>query len=332
MTLKLGYFVPNFMAAGITVETLAGLARTIDRDTRFDDAWVGDHVVTAHTIRSRHPHFGHGTPPGTPMPFTEVGLGGMDPDDPVFEPLTLLAYLAGQTRRVRLGVGVLVAPLRNPVLTAKMLSIIDLASGGRLTVAVGTGWLREEFEALEVDWNRRGTRTEDYMACMRHLWSSAEKDFRSEHAGVESNTRMFPKPAQPGGIPIWVGGNSAPALKRAARAGDGWHGAQLSPEDAGTAIRTLRDELGRQERSGASFTMSLRLTCWLTTSNAAKAPDPLVGTSQKIIDRIAEYVRAGVQHIQLAPPPMRDIAEIQEQAVALDRSVLGHLTGSPACG
>ncbi len=317
MTLAIGYFLPNFMASGISFSSLRRLAQAVDQQTRFSDVWVGDHLVTAKLLRSRHPHFGSGFPPGEPFPFESVGLGGMSPDDVVLEPLTLLAYLAAVTHRVRLGLGVLVVPLRNPVLTAKMLSGIDLASDGRLTLAIGTGWMREEFDALGAEWTGRGNRTEDYVGCMRHLWSSSTAEFRSSSVGVSSNTCLFPKPLQAGGIPIWVGGNGQRALERAARIGDGWHGAQLSPEQAGAAARSLQELREQYGRFDDPFITSIRLTCWLSSSTPS-ASDVLVGSRDQVVEQLGRYREQGIQHVQMAPPPMKRVEAILDQVMELD--------------
>lgn len=318
--LGFGYFVPNFMARGICASRLIEVARTIDQATSFGDLWVADHIVLAERIASRHPHFGRGAPPGTIEDFTRVGLGGMRADDPLFEPLTLLACLAGQTSRVGLGIGVLIVPLRHPVLTAKMLAGIDNLSGGRLIVATGTGWLREEYDAVGADWTRRGRVTDEYLTTMRSLWRPGDPADQpsGDSGGIDPNIKLAPKPAREDGVPIWVGGNTDPALRRAARLGTGWHGAQLGPAKAAERVSELQRLLAEQGRSAEAFTMSLRLTCWVSETSEPGSPDPLVGTPDEFESALAEYAAVGVQHIQLAPPPMVDLADLGQQIRLLD--------------
>ncbi len=315
--MRFGYFLPNFMAKGISVDSLLSLAEYVDQHSDVDDIWVGDHVVLMDRIRSRHPNFGRDLPPGTLEDFTRAGLGGMSASDPLLEPLTLLSFLAGRTSRVGLGTGILVVPLREPVLGAKMLAAVDTLSDGRLIVATGTGWLREEYEALGVPWERRGARTDDYVACMRYLWGPESADgFESRTASVPVGVRMHPKPPQGADIPIWVGGNTGVALRRAARLGTGWHGAQLAPEAAAEAVGELRAMLVEGGRDPAGFTMSLRLTTWIS-AGGTDVDGPLAGTAEQIHRALLAYGDAGVDHVQFAPPPMTEIAALPEQVERL---------------
>ncbi|WP_326640732.1 TIGR03619 family F420-dependent LLM class oxidoreductase [Streptosporangium sp. NBC_01755] len=317
---RFGLFIPNFMAQGIDVPELTRLAELADRATRFDDIWVGDHIVLADRIRSRHPNFGRAVPSGALEDFTQVGLGGMPASDPVFEPLTLLSYLAGLTSRVRLGIGIMVTPLRHPVLAAKMLAAIDVLSNGRLIVGTGTGWLREEYDAVGATWAGRGPRTDDYIKCMRYLWGpSTDEGFHSPSVRVSPGVQMYPKPPQGRELPVWIGGNSEPALQRAARLGSGWHGAQLSPDAAKKAVTRLRELLEENGRPSDALTLSLRLTSWVQARARRDSTNPLVGSEQQILEVLFEYQQAGLHHIQLAPPPMVDLKDLSGQTERLDR-------------
>lgn len=318
--IRFGLFIPNFMAQGIDVPELTRLAELADGATRFDDIWVGDHIVLVERIRSRHPNFGRSVPSGTLEDFTRVGLGGMSADDPVFEPLTLLSYLAGLTSRVRLGIGIMVTPLRHPVLAAKMLAAIDVLSNGRLIVGTGTGWLREEYEAVGATWSGRGTRMDDYIKCMRYLWGPPTGEgFDSPSVRVSPWVRMSPKPPQGRDLPVWIGGNTEPALQRAARLGSGWHGAQLSPGAAKKAVTRLRELLEENGRPSDALTLSLRLTSWVQEGAKRDGTTPLVGSEQQILEALFEYQQAGLHHIQLAPPPMVNMKDLPGHIERLDR-------------
>jgi probable F420-dependent oxidoreductase len=135
--------------------------------------------------------------------------------------LTTLAYIAGATTRLRLVTGVLILPERNPVLFAKQAATLDALSGGRLQLGVGLGWLREEYEALGLPWERRGQRMDETIEAMRVLWSEEVASFAGELVSFQG-VRCDPKPVQPGGVPLLVGGHSPSAARRAGRLGDGF--------------------------------------------------------------------------------------------------------------
>src|SRR3989441_3201850 len=135
----------------------------------------------------------------------------------------MLGYLAHATKRVRLGTSVLVVPYRNPLVTAKTLATIDQLSRGRLILGAGVGWLREEFEALAAPaFEERGAVTDEYLRLMRATWTTDPVTFEGKHYRVR-DVHALPKPAQRGGIPIWIGGHTHAALKRAGTPGDAWH-------------------------------------------------------------------------------------------------------------
>jgi alkanesulfonate monooxygenase SsuD/methylene tetrahydromethanopterin reductase-like flavin-dependent oxidoreductase (luciferase family) len=129
---------------------------------------------------------------------------------PFYEPFTTLAWLAGMTSRVRLGTTVLIAPYRHPLLTARMAANLNDFSGGRLVLGVGVGWARQEFGALGVTFGDRGRLTDEYLLAVRAAWQD-ERDYRG------------------GSVPLWIGGNSDAALRRAVRLGDAWHPLRFTP-------------------------------------------------------------------------------------------------------
>ncbi|HEY2059607.1 MAG TPA: LLM class flavin-dependent oxidoreductase [Amycolatopsis sp.] len=168
------------------------------------------------------PNFGPGTDPGMLRAWAQTGEGlGYDllmvsdhvavtPDvaaqypAPFYEPFTALSWLAGATTRVRLGTTVLIVPYRHPLLTARMAANLADLSGGRLVLGVGVGWAKQEFTALGVPFERRGALTDEYLSTIRTAWTD-ERDYRA------------------GRIPLWIGGGSDAALRRAVRFGDAWH-------------------------------------------------------------------------------------------------------------
>jgi probable F420-dependent oxidoreductase len=230
---RIGVALPNYGPLA-SADVLGRLARRAE-DLGADGVWVSDHLVAPVDATSVYP-YDRGPAPGP--------LGAIAQ---FYEPLVTLAFLAAQTRRVRLGVSAYVMPYRNPVVTAKQVASLDALSGGRVVLAVGVGWLREEFVALDVPFERRGRRTDDYLDVCRALWTAGI----AEHDGPCYRlppVRTGPRPVQQPHPPIWIAGNSDAALARAARHGDGWHGIDLAPAELATRVARLHarcDTLGR---------------------------------------------------------------------------------------
>jgi probable F420-dependent oxidoreductase len=191
--------------------------------------WVGEHVVLFGDYDSHYPYAADGRIPAPP------GSG-------LLEPLVTLTYLAARTSTVRLGTAMLLLPQRNPVYVAKEVSTLDLLSGGRVDLGIGVGWLKEEFEALNVPWERRGARTDEYLQVLRTLWVDDTSSFHGETYDL-APCEMFPKPVQQPHPPIHVGGETRAALRRAARHAQGWHTFNRSPEELVEGLAALDVEL-----------------------------------------------------------------------------------------
>ena len=228
------------------------LAREAER-LGYHYATFSDHIVIPGDIQARYPYTDSGE-------FPSGSRGGRH------EQLTALAFVAGATERLRLVTSVMVVPHRPAVLAAKMLSTIDVLSGGRLTIGIGAGWLREEFEALGApEFAARGKVTDEYIAAFRALWTQPEPRFAGEHVRF-AEVSFEPKPVQSPHPPIWVGGESGPALRRAARHGDGWYPIGTNPqhpldslpryERAVARLRQLTEEAGRDP---AGVTLAYRV-------------------------------------------------------------------------
>src|SRR5256885_13311930 len=170
----------------------------------FDYATFSDHVVIPTAIAAEYPYSASGEFPS--------GTRGER-----HEQLTEVTWIAAKTTRLRLVTSVMVVPHRPAVLTAKILSTIDVLSGGRLTLGIGAGWMREEFEAIDApDFDARGTVTDEYLRAFVELWTKDAPKFDGKHVRF-SNIGFDPKPVQKPHPPIWVGGESGPALRRTAR-------------------------------------------------------------------------------------------------------------------
>jgi probable F420-dependent oxidoreductase len=209
---------------GINSGTTHGPAETVRlcrlaEELGFDSVWAGEHVV---------------------VPSPRVAPSPMEPTDPMVDPLVHLAFVASATNRVLLATGIIVLPQRNPLVLAKQAASLDVLSGGRLLLGIGAGYLEAEMTAVGVPLADRGARTDDYLAAMRALWTQPGP---VEHhgpfvsfAGVDA----YPRPVQPGGPRIIVGGQSPTALRRAVAHGHGWYGFALTPEAAVRCVEGLR--------------------------------------------------------------------------------------------
>ena len=216
-----------------------------------------------------------------------------------------MAFIAGKTRALRLISSVMILPHRNPVVTAKMLATIDVLSKGRVTVGVGVGWLREEFEALgAASFDRRGAVSDEYLRIFKILWTQDPASFRGEFYRFES-LRCLPHPVQKPHPPIWVGGHSKLALRRVARFGDGWHpvGANPAVPLRPAELRASLDELYRlteaEKRDPSKLTISFKAPLYDTGQGVDGGAErrPFAGGPQAIADDIATYARLGVSEL-----------------------------------
>ena len=223
-------------------EALRSLAQRAE-DLSFDSVWVSDHIILPRHVESFYP-------------YSADGVATFQPDQPYYDAIATLNFLAGCTQNLRLGTHVLIIPYRNPVLTAKMLATLDVLSGGRVILGVGVGWMEEEFQALGLDtFAQRGAVTNEYLRLFKELWTKEEPEFQGEYYQL-SGVGFLPKPVQQPHPPIWIGGHTGPAIRRAAELGDGWMPiglrppAILEPEELAGKIarlRTLTRRAGRPE-------------------------------------------------------------------------------------
>src|SRR5262249_37230289 len=227
-SMRYGFYLPTRgqTASPEALETLVQRGESLG----FASVMIADHLVFPVTITSRYPYTVSGDFPG---------------QGDVLDQLSLMAFVAAKTARLRLVTSVMIVPYRNPVLTAKALATIDVLSKGRVTLGVGVGWMREEFEALGAPGSdRRAVVTDESIGTFKTLWpqgpaSSSGRFYR--FAALHSR----PQPVQKPHPPIWVGGHSKAALRRAARLGDGWHpvGANAAVPLPPSELRLLLDEL-----------------------------------------------------------------------------------------
>lgn len=291
-TLTVG--LPNYGpgAGALGWRALLDLARTAD------GAGIDRIVVVDHVVMSRHTDaYAWG-----PFPFP--------PEAPWLEPLTTLGAFAAVTERVRLATGILVAPLRSAVLLAKTAATIDALSGGRLDLGVGTGWQREEYDASGIDFATRGQRLTDTIAACKTLWRDAPATFSSP---TVSFTEIWcePRPAQPGGVPIWVAGTLHDrAVSRIVEHGDGWipiMGASRAEIVAGG--QRLREAFVGRGRDPATLEVQAPLPPVRGDDGGADV--------DRMVAAVPELAAAGVTNVQIALRALA--ADPQDAAARLER-------------
>ena len=284
------------------------------------------------------------------MEVASVWQGGhVLPPSHTGEAITRLALLTAWTERVRVGTAVLVLPLYHPVVVAKQLADLDVHAGGRITVGVGAGGdFAAEFEALGVPLAERGPRTDEAMAVLRQLWSG---DPVTHHGRFFDLDRVRLRPAAPpgadpfraGGPPLVVSGRREPAMRRAARLGDGWMPYLFSPEAYARSVQAIEAEAAAVGRDLSNFEWMLFAYCSVR-ADGARARDDVAsflgraygdkpesmlariapaGTPEEVAEQFQAYVDAGVRHIVVAPAAHEDTLEVVELAAT---EVLPRLT------
>ena len=293
-------------------DVLRSLAQRAE-DLAFDSVWVSDHVILPRQVESFYP-------------YAADGVATFGPDEPYYEPLAALNFLAGCTQRVRLGTHVLIIPYRNPVLTAKILATLDVLSGGRLILGAGVGWMEEEFLALGLDtYHQRGAVTDEYLSLYKELWTKDEPVFHGEHYQL-SGVGFQPKPVQKPHPPIWIGGHTGPAIRRAAIHGDGWMPiglrppAILEPEELAGKIDRLRKLTFQAGRPADAVTVTFS-----TTIEFENTPGPsrrmATGRPEQIAADLRQYQDLGVQSFIISFPA-QSVAEFQEELERFSREVM----------
>ena len=247
---------------------------------------VADHVIVPKDISVPYPYTVDGKYPGTGYHL---------------ETLMTMGYLAGATKRIRIVTSVMILPYRNPIVTAKMLASLDVLSGGRVIVGAGVGWMKEEFETIRTEpFDERGKVTDEYIAAYRELWTSDNPTFSGKYCNF-SNIVFLPKPVQKPGIPIWIGGHSKQAIRRAARLGDGWHPIggvptiPLEPEDVAKDMSMLREFAEKAGRDAKKIRVALKGSLFDREKQIAPGKRRrFIGNSEEIASDIRAYREVGV--------------------------------------
>jgi probable F420-dependent oxidoreductase len=281
-------------------DAMAQIARR-GEELGFDFLVCPDHIIFPRQVASPYPYNEEGVHPGT-------GPGEC------LDQLTMLAFLAAQTTRIRLGTSVMIVPHRNPLVAAKSIATLDVLSRGRVILGVGVGWLREEFEVLSLPpFDERGAVTDEYLRAYIELWTSDSPSFHGKY--VEFNDISFlPKPVQKPHPPIWVGGESRPALRRTAELADGWYPLGSNPtfpmgtpQQLASGLERLAVYARRFGRDPSEIETIYRTHQFDLTDGAAPSTGsgqtgdrlPFVGNAEQMASDIRTYQEMGVGSLVL---------------------------------
>ncbi len=272
--MKFGVILPNYgdQASFDNVRQAALVAERLG----YGSVWATDHVL--------------------------VPRENTNPYGNILEAITTLAMLGSITEQVQLGTSVLILPMRNPIIVAKQIATLDMASQGRVILGVSVGWNETEYASLGAEFKTRGRRLDEEIALLRALWRGGQVHFEGKYYRISDGVFM-PRPSRPDGIPIWIGGNTVPSLRRVARLGDGWQPTGPSADEVAQGAKTLR-ELGpaRPLTISARLLIDLRQGVPSTYQYRGAARHKLAGNVVSVRERVREYAQAGVEHLALAFP------------------------------
>jgi probable F420-dependent oxidoreductase len=284
--MEFGVILPNSGSLG-SADAMYAIAECAE-ELGFSALWTSDHLVVPVESSASYPY----------VRDVDVKL---NPDHGFIEPLIALAGVAARTRHIRLGVSVYLAALRHPLVAAKSVASLDQLSGGRVLLGVGAGWIPEEYETLGIEWSERGAVLDEHIACMRELWSESRPSYQGRHFQFR-DIGFEPKPVA-GDVPIWVGGNSRPAMRRAARLGNGWHGIDMPADELEAKLLDLEKMCAEHDRSLGDLTISMRSQLAITEAHVppAERVAPLTGTPDELIADLIALRTLGMDHIAVWP-------------------------------
>jgi probable F420-dependent oxidoreductase len=284
--MRFGFGLPNAGTAinGADIVRFAQRAEALG----YESIWTGDHLILPTAGTRQYPYTADGS---FPLASTENFL----------EPFTLLAYVAAVTRTIKLGATVIILPYRNPIVQAKMLACLDVLSGGRLICGIGVGWLEKEFQVLQASYADRGPVTDEYLEILKILWTEDNPAFAGRFYAFDG-IALYPKPLQKPYPPIWVGGHTRRAVRRAARAGDAWHPTRQTPDFVARHLPDLRAEAEAAGRDPRAITISLKRSLHFTDIGLSdivlrQSGGGLAGTTQEVLDDVRRCEDIGIEQL-----------------------------------
>jgi len=253
----------------------------------FDSVWVSDHIII---------------PSNTKNVFSSI----------FYDPFILLTTIGAKTRSIKIGTSAVVLPYRNPVVVAKMLTTLDTVSEGRLIFGVVPGWLKEEFDALNANFNERGKITDEYLQAISELLSSDDPVFRGKFVSF-SDIKFYPKSYNNRKIETWIGGSSKSAMERSLKYGTGWQPTWVSPEDISEMIKYLKGVSDDMNMNMENFTISVRNRVKFNTDLNSQNNSIYMfsGNVDTIKLEIKAFKKAGVDYIVFDPETKSDLETIR---------------------
>jgi probable F420-dependent oxidoreductase len=263
-------------------------ASEISEAKGYESVWVSDRTLYPTDISERYPQ--------------QFGPGKTDPNSQnIMEALITLAFIAGKTKKLRLGTSVLVLPFRNPLLNTKMVSTLDVLSEGRLILGIGTGWMKEEFDSMGADYSERGLVTDEHLSFLAQAADNPSPTYHGEYIST-SGMRLYPQRRNGRSMPIWVGGNSDRALVRTVKYGTAWHGINLTPAELIHYQERLKGICKSHQRDYSTIGITLRATVKITDKLINPSTDRpyLTGNLDQIEDDLKEYKNAGLDYLVIS--------------------------------
>jgi len=285
-------------------EPLIDFAQAVEA-AGYASGWVSDHVCWPAEIASRYP-------------YSDDGSFAPAPDMGWLDPIGTQLFVAGVTRTLRLGFTVLILPYRQPVVTAKQLATLDVLSGGRLILGCGIGWMAEEAAILGMPWDHRGARTNEQLELFERLFTQSAPRFDGRFYQLPE-VGFEPKPVQ-SPVPVWIGGNTDAAYRRAARYGSGLHAAFEPLDVVADAWQQVLQHTRALGRDPSAMTLSLRV--YLDTVGSMDPAKSIHGSTAQMQDQVARWRDIGVSHLVLDPVAPGGIRGRRDAALAFAEAVM----------
>src|SRR6266700_58719 len=285
--MELGVFLPVSGRAAVP-EVLTEAAQQAE-NLGYDSVWAAERLVNPWEMNTAYPY-----------KEDQKWQGFVAPNVPFLEPLTCLSFLSGVTKKVRLGISVAVLPYRHPLYTARVATSIDTLSNGRLILGIGVGWMVEEFKALNVPFEKRGAMSNEQLQIFDLLWKSDRPEFHGKYYDFPPLS-VSPAPVQKPRFPIWTGGESEAAVKRAAKYADAWFSyfVKIKPQELAAKFANVRKLAAEAGRDPAQVQLCCCRPVEITREPVPQEEDTLKGNPEQLIAALKRFEEIGVQHMAL---------------------------------